>query len=98
MFGLRMKLNEPVPKGVTDPVTAFWKALPLKTVKKPDPEVISRGFEFAIKTFSLSIAAQMKILGAFSSATLSYPIVWNTIDDLDTHQLDDAEVESGTLT
>lgn len=68
--------------------TARFTLIDEKTV-----EVINRGFEFESKTFSLSLSAQMKILGAYSAAAIiTYPIIWNTIDDLDIHQLDDATV------
>ena len=56
-------------------------------------ELISVGFVFATKTFSLSANAQAKMMGITQirdDENLTYPIKWNTIDDTDTHSITDS--------
>jgi hypothetical protein len=56
-------------------------------------ELIVAGFVHSSKTFSLSDAAQNRIMAVHQvrdDASLDYPIVWNTIDDLDTLSLADS--------
>ncbi len=63
-------------------------AIDLRTV-----ELISAGFVYSSKTFSLSDAAQHKLMGIHQirdDAGTSYPIKWNTIDDTDVISLADS--------
>jgi hypothetical protein len=64
--------------------------------------LIDQGFVFSSKVFSLTLAAQAKMTGIHAvreHVALTYPIKWNTKDDLDTHELTDAAtVESFYLT
>lgn len=54
--------------------------------------VIGAGFTYAGKTFSLSLTAQNKIIGLYvSRAMQSFPIRFNTIDDVDAVDLETAE-------
>lgn len=54
-------------------------------------ELIFQGFAYNSKVFSLSLSAQIKILGAYGNKDNLgiYPIEWNTIDDLNTETLSD---------
>lgn len=57
-------------------------------------QLIYEGFMFAGKRFSLSLGAQLKMIGTNqvrARPEIAYPIVWNTIDDADKHQLVDAD-------
>lgn len=54
-------------------------------------ELVSAGFVYATKTFSLSSTAQRNLLGTVvGKDSLAYPIEWNTIDDLDVYNIADA--------
>lgn len=54
-------------------------------------ELISEGFVYGGKTFSLSSNAQLNLTGADSArADLTYPVTWNNIDDTDTLDVADA--------
>lgn len=56
-------------------------------------ELIKQGFSYQGKQFSLSQNAQINILGldnAKDDPALSYPIKYNTIDDLDSYDVVDA--------
>jgi hypothetical protein len=56
-------------------------------------ELISQGFTYATKVFSLSQNAQINILGldnAKDDPAMVYPIEYNTIDDLDSYNVVDA--------
>jgi hypothetical protein len=58
-------------------------------------ELISEGFEFSLKRFSLSAAAQNNFTSLYTIRdTVEYPVKINTIDDLDTHLLADATAVS----
>ena len=65
-------------------------------------ELIDQGFSYSSKTFSLSLASQSMLEGSYpvkNHVSLTYPIVWNTIDDLDTISLADAtDLENFYLT
>lgn len=55
--------------------------------------LIDIGFTYAAKQFSLSLPSQIKLIGAHElkdDAALTYPITWNTIDDFDKHDIDNA--------
>jgi len=56
-------------------------------------ELIAQGFVFAGKTFSLSQAAQSRLLGinqVRDNPAVTYPINWNTIDDSDVYPVPDS--------
>lgn len=54
-------------------------------------ELISMGFTYATKTFSLSLNAQINISALNQSRDeLTYPINYNTIDDTSTYSVADA--------
>jgi len=54
-------------------------------------ELIALGFTYSTKQFSLSTNAQINLTGADNARTdLTYPITFNTIDDLDTYDVTDA--------
>jgi hypothetical protein len=65
-------------------------------IDRKTDELIALGFTHAGKQFSLSLPAQVKLLGTYNARTmLSYPVVWNTINDSGTHDIADAaEVET----
>lgn len=68
---------------------AKFQAIDARTV-----ELIEKGFVFALKTFSLSVAAQSTWTGLFTareSPYLEYPVRINTIDDLSTYELNTAD-------
>lgn len=54
-------------------------------------ELISAGYTYATKQFSLSQNAQLNLTGADNARTdLTYPVTWNSIDDTDTYDVTDA--------
>ena len=54
-------------------------------------ELIAPGFAYSSKQFSLSQNAQSSLHGLNARKdTETYPIEWNTIDDLDVYSIDDA--------
>jgi DNA polymerase I-like protein with 3'-5' exonuclease and polymerase domains len=65
-------------------------------------ELIKLGFVYSGKTFSLSQNAQINILGldnAKDDPALTYPISYNTIDDLDSYDVVDSnDIHSMYLT
>ena len=81
---------------------AGMKAARIVAVDLRTDELIAQGFAFAGKVFSLSLAAQAKMTGIHAvkdHPAITYPIVWNTKDDLDHHSLASAaEVEGFYLT
>lgn len=60
-------------------------------------ELVSRGFDFPPGSgvyFSLSIEAQTRLISAYHSRNepeLVYPLIWNTLDDLDALEIPDSE-------
>jgi len=53
--------------------------------------LITAGFPYAGKIFSMSANAQSNLLGVYSAKELlSYPFAWNTKDDSETYQIADA--------
>lgn len=66
------------------------------TIDRKTDALIALGFTHAGKQFSLSLAAQVKLLGTYNArTTLVYPIIWNMIDDSGTYEIADAaEVEA----
>lgn len=61
------------------------KKLRFQTIDLRTNQLIKEGFSFNGKRFSLSLNAQIKIIGAYTkkSEAFIYPLVWNTIDDLE---------------
>jgi hypothetical protein len=54
-------------------------------------ELISQGFTYDTKVFSISANAQVNLLGTYSAKELlTYPFSWNTKDDSETYQIADA--------
>lgn len=56
--------------------------------------LISNGFAYGEKIFSLSASAQNTLTGLFSirdEPAITYPIAWNTIDDSDIYELQNSE-------
>ncbi len=67
------------------------KAFRYEEIDKRTGELISEGFVYATKTFSLSLSAQINISALNQSKdTLSYPIDYNTIDDSGVYQVIDS--------
>jgi hypothetical protein len=65
----------------------------MKTIDGRTDELISVGFTYASKQFSLSITAQAKMTGTHQvkdDPALTYPINWNTIDDNDAYSIANA--------
>lgn len=70
-----------------------YKEKRAKTIDVRTVELIDLGFSYAGKVFSLSVPAQVKLSGlnqARLEMSLTYPIRWNTIDDLDAYDLQNA--------
>lgn len=68
--------------------TVKFTAIDLRT-----DQLISAGFTFSTKQFSLSANAQARLMGinqVRTDAAITYPIRWNTIDDLDYYDVPDA--------
>lgn len=54
-------------------------------------ELISEGFPYAGKVFSMSTNAQSNLLGVYTAKELlAYPFAWNVKDDSETYQIADA--------
>lgn len=69
------------------------KAAKCAAIDARTSELIAQGFTYDSKTFSLSIEAQAKMAGVQQvkdNVAVTYPIVWNNIDDTDTVSLADA--------
>ena len=77
-------------KGLT---LAEYKELRYKEIDNRTMELILDGFNYLGKVFSLSQNAQINILGLDETRddpALTYPITYNTLDDLDTYLVTDA--------
>jgi len=83
------------------------KHFPLKytrivEIDKKTDLIISNGFTYSSKQFSLSIQAQSKMTAAYQlkdNPALVYPIEWNTIDDSDSYSIiDSSDLNSFYLT
>jgi hypothetical protein len=64
-----------------------------KEIDARTDELIAAGFTYDSKTFSLSQAAQSRLTGinqVRDDAAVTYPIVWNTLDDSDTLSIVDS--------
>jgi hypothetical protein len=62
-----------------------------KMIDNKTGELISLGFTYATKVFSLSANAQSNLLGVYTSKDLlSYPFAWNVKDDSETYDIADA--------
>lgn len=70
-----------------------YKGQKLEEINNNTDELIKAGYTYSGHTFSLSEKAQTNILALYSTkddSTLIYPIVFNTIDDLNTFEAGDA--------
>jgi hypothetical protein len=78
------------------------KAEKCEAIDVKTDELISQGFVYSTKTFSLSLPAQSRIIGIHEvkdQPELVYPVTWNTLDDSDTVDLaDSTEVHAFYLT
>lgn len=78
------------------------RAEKLFAIDQRTKELIASGFSYGGKRFSLSQQKQMNIVGSYTARLLpqyTYPVRWNTIDDLDFHDVvDAAEIEVFFLT
>lgn len=64
-------------------------------IDKKTTKLISDGFTFSKKQFSLSSSAQNTLTGLYAirdEVGLSYPILWNTLDDSDIFELSDSDM------
>lgn len=87
---------------ILDAAVAVHKAtMPLEAAKdrkltaidRRSDELLTEGFVYDSKTFSLSVKAQSKMMGMHqirNDATVTYPIVWSTLDDGSSISLADA--------
>jgi hypothetical protein len=78
---------------LTDVTLDDYKTLRYHDVDTRTSELISQGFTYQAKVFSLSPNAQTNILALDNTRddpALSYPIKYNTIDDLDSYDVIDA--------
>jgi hypothetical protein len=69
------------------------KAAKCAAIDARTDELITAGFTYNAKTFSLSQEAQARLTGinqVRDDAAVTYPVVWNTIDDGATESLADA--------
>lgn len=69
------------------------KAAKFASIDARTDELIASGFTFASKQFSLSQAAQSRLMGinqVRDDENVTYPIKWNTIDDSDTYSIPDS--------
>jgi hypothetical protein len=65
----------------------------MKAIDARTDELIAAGFTYADKSFSLSLAAQAKMMGTHQvkdDPALTYPINWNTINDDDVYAIANA--------
>lgn len=72
---------------------AEYKRAKIVAIDSRTNELISAGFTYASKQFSLSLPAQLKMTGTHQikdDPALTYPLDWNTIDDLDVYAIANA--------
>ena len=78
------------------------KAAKIAAIDERTAELIANGFVYASKPFSLSLPAQSKMIGTHQikdHPALAYPLKWNTKDDDDAYELQDAaELDAFYLT
>lgn len=68
-----------------------YKAFLFDSIDKRTGEIISGGFSYGGKVFSLSSQAQTNITNTFlAKDILSYPVEWNTKDDAETINISNA--------
>lgn len=79
-----------------------YKLLKNNAIDDKTGELISAGYTYASKQFSLSANAQTNILALFATKdnpALTYPIEYNTLDDTDNYMVTDAtDLENMYLT
>jgi hypothetical protein len=67
------------------------KALRMEQIDQRTGVLISQGFTYNTKVFSMSENAQNNLLGSYSARDLlTYPFDWNTKDDSETYQIADS--------
>lgn len=82
--------SDPTPKELT---LEEYKQIRYNEIDCKSGELISQGFTYQSKVFSLSQNAQINLLAldeTRNDPALTYPIVYNTIDDVDTYNVTDA--------
>lgn len=82
--------DDPTPKELT---LSEHKQIKYNEIDCKSGELVSGGFVYQNKTFSLSTTAQINILAldeTRNDSALSYPIIYNTIDDTDSYSVIDA--------
>ena len=70
------------------------KASRFSTIDSKTDDLIAQGFTYNGKKFSLSLASQMKMMGAHEArddAAMTYPIVWNTLGDDDVYAIQNSD-------
>lgn len=68
-----------------------YKVEKFKDIDDRTNELITQGFPYNGKVFSMSFSAQINITALYQSKDLlTYPIKYNTVDDLDTYNVVDA--------
>ena len=83
-----VKVNDGTPVDVS---LANYKALRFEEIDRRTGELISAGYTYATKQFSMSTSAQINISALNQSRDeLTYPVNYNTIDDQDTYSVTDA--------
>jgi len=74
------------------------KAEKISAIDSRTADLIGLGFTFGGKQFSLSMAAQSKIMGSHQirdDVNFTYPVEWNTIDDADKLSIADSATLHG---
>jgi len=69
-----------------------------KSIDKATDALVSAGFSFAGKQFSLSANARQRIIAVDlmrNDPAIAYPVNWNTIDDADSLPIADSEMMHG---
>lgn len=72
----------------------YYKNIKYRNIDNRTNELISRGFNYAGKMFSLSLPAQIRLLGinqVRNDPNLIYPIRWNTMHDNDYYEIANPE-------
>lgn len=82
--------SDPTPKELT---LEEYKQIRYNEIDCRSSELISQGFTYQSKVFSLSVSAQTNILALDNTRddpALTYPIKYNTIDDVDSYDVIDS--------
>lgn len=76
-----------------DPGLADAKKAKLEAIDARTDELIAGGFVYASRLFSMSMPAQIRMIGISQvkgNPAVTYPIAWNTKDDSDVYQVANA--------